>query len=314
MVKKYAPIVIFAYNRLDHLQETLHALEQAAGADDSEVFIYADGYKGDKDKERVLAVHNFLKAYEQKHPYKSLSVLCKEQNQGLEKSVIGGVGEILEKYGKVIVLEDDLIVSKDFLCFMNQALEYYEKNPNIWQISAWTENVPELKELEEDTYLWYRCNSWGWATWLDRWQKIDWEVRDYRNFRFSPSKRRKLNRGGADMSDMLDMQMQDKIHSWAIRFAYAECKNNMLTVFPKDTRVRNAGRDGSGTNCHEVMVGVGAAFTEETEKTEKEFCFGETVLKGRLNRLVYRSYSGSRLHCLKWRIKSILNRLGVRKF
>ncbi len=314
MVKEYAPIVIFAYNRLEHLQETLHALEQAEGAGDSEVFIYADGYKGDKDKEKVLAVHDFLKAYEQKHPYKSLSVLCKEQNHGLEKSVIGGVGEVLEKYGRAIVLEDDLIVSKDFLCFMNQALEHYEKNKNIWQISAWTEDVPELKELKEDTYLWYRCNSWGWATWLNRWQKIDWEVRDYQSFRFSPKKRRKLNRGGADMADMLDMQMQGKIHSWAIRFAYAECKNNMLTVFPRATRVRNAGRDGSGTNCHEISGTNTGDFAKETMELEKAFRFSDKVLKGRLNRLVYRSYSGSRLHCLKWRIKSVLNRLGIRKF
>lgn len=312
--KVYAPIIIFSYNRLDHLKATLQALEQADDASYSEVYIYADGYKGEEDRENVLAVHYFLKEYEKKHSYRKLAVIYREHNLGLEQSVITGVSEVLEKYQRIIVLEDDLIVSKDFIRFMNKALEYYEFNDKIWQISAWSEPVPELGRLKHDTYLWYRCNSWGWAIWRNRWQKIDWQVKDYTKFRFSMIKRRRFKRGGADMADMLDMQMQGKIHSWAIRFGYAEYKNNMLTVFPKITKVRNIGHDGSGTNCHKESETAILELKQGDIYESGKYSFGNEVLNKRLSHLLYRSYSGSCLHCLKWSIKSLLNRLGIQQF
>lgn len=326
-----APVIVFAYNRPEHLEKTLHALERAEGAELSELYLFADGYKGERDRQQVLKVHEYLKEYEKRSLFAKVHAVYGEQNRGLAESVITGVGSVIEKYGRVIVVEDDLLVAEDFLRYMNAALDHYEDHPDAWAVSGWTPEVPEIGALKTDTFLWYRCNSWGWATWLDRWRLIDWSMKDYPAFRYSIRRRRKMNRGGADLADMLDMQMQGKIHSWAVRFAYAESMNDKLTVFPKESRVVNCGRDGSGTNCHDIRKGsengaglhdgqnvvtdVSAGQQDTTAcGNKKEYNWGETLPDRKLDRKIYRAYSGSRRHCLKWRIKSVLNRLGIRKF
>lgn len=310
-----APVIVFTYNRLDHLKKTLCALERAKGADESELYLFADGYKGDKDRTQVQAVHAYLREYEKQSLFAGVHAVYRDGNKGLAESVITGVGSVIEKYGRVIVVEDDLVVSEDFLDYMNAALDHYESHPDAWAVSGWSPDVPELGMLSADTFLWYRSSSWGWATWLDRWRMIDWSLKEYPKFRFSVKKRRKMNRGGADMADMLDMQMQGKIHSWAIRFAYAESMNGKLTVFPKISMVINCGRDGSGTNCHDERTESGEHVRCPDERNGLEsYHWGETLPGRALDRKIYRFYSGSRLHCLKWRIKSILNRMGIKKF
>ncbi len=313
-----APVIVFTYNRPDHLKKTLEALEHAEGADISELYLFADGYKGEKDRQQVLAVHDYLREYEKRSLFAGVHAVYSERNRGLAESVIDGVGSVIGKYGRVIVVEDDLVVSDDFLNYMNAALDHYEDHPDAWAVSGWSPDVPEIGALSTDTFLWYRSSSWGWATWLDRWQMIDWSMKEYPKFRFSVRKRRKMNRGGADMADMLDMQMQGKIHSWAIRFAYAESMNDKLTVFPRETRVVNCGRDGSGTNCHDERENLKSATSSHSKQKDlgnrEGYNWGETLPGRKLDRKIYRAYSGSRRHCLKWRIKSILNRMGIRKF
>lgn len=326
-----APVVVFTYNRLDHLKKTLYALERAKGAEQSELYLFADGYKGDKDRQQVQAVHAYLREYEKQSLFAGVHAVYRDGNRGLAESVIAGVGKVIEKYGRVIVVEDDLVVSEDFLDYMNAALDHYENHPAVWAVSGWTPEVPEIRDIPTDTFLWYRSSSWGWATWLDRWSSIDWDMREYPKFRYSLRKRRKMNRGGADMADMLDMQMQGKIHSWAIRFAYAESMSDKLTVFPRISRVVNCGRDGSGTNCHDEQAESGnhandhsagapipdvlAGQQETGTYKSREGCrWGETLPERALDKKIYRAYSGSMLHCLKWRVKSILNRMGIRKF
>lgn len=306
-----APIVIFAYNRLDHLKECLQSLEKARGARESELFLFADGYKSDKDKEKVLAVHEFLKDYEKTHGFSRLEVVYGDRNKGLAASVISGVSNLMERYGKVIVVEDDLVVSEDFLEYMNGALEHYQDNKKVWQISGWSPKEPSIQTIPEDTFLWYRSSSWGWATWKDRWDMVDWDVKDYSKFRWSVSMRHRMKRGGADMADMLDMQMQGRINSWAIRFAYTESMNNMYTVFPTNSKVENCGRDGSGTNCH--ATSESHPLREMIDNNKEKYVWGSALPARSISRKIYRSYSGSRMHCVKWRIKSLFDRLGIRK-
>ena len=307
------PIVIFAYNRADHLAKTLQALEQAGGAEQTELFIFADGYKGEKDKNKVLEVHDYLNGYKARGRFKEIHVVLAEKNRGLAESVIQGVSQIVQKYGAVIVVEDDLVVTPDFIVYMNEALEHYKNQQQVWAISGWAPELDELSGLKEDTFFWYRSSSWGWATWQDRWEKVDWSIKNYSSFRYSWKLRKKMNRGGADMADMLDMQMQGVINSWAIRFAYAESMDDGMTVFPTVSKVTNCGQDGSGTNCHAVNVEKKEIY-RKAEKAERDRVWGESLPDKNLCRKLYRYYSGSRLHCAKWRLKSILNRLGIKKF
>ena len=180
--------------------------------------------------------------------FKSIVVFESADNKGLANSIISGVSQIVEKYKKVIVLEDDLITSPNFLNFMNQALDFYENNDKIFSISGYTLNLPSLKNSENDYYVGYRASSWGWGTWKNRWEKVSWEIQDVNRFIWNPVRHIQFMRGGSDMSLMLWRQMNGKIDSWAIRWCYHQFKYDLLTVFPAKSKVLSIGFGDAATH------------------------------------------------------------------
>ncbi|HET6559122.1 MAG TPA: hypothetical protein VFG54_17505 [Prolixibacteraceae bacterium] len=145
-------------------------------------------------------------------------------------------------------MEDDLVTSKNFLDFMNQAIDFYATNEKIFSISGYSMNLPSLKMLDEDFYFGYRASSWGWGTWKNRWETIDWEVRDYSNFIWNPFKQIKFMRAGSDMPYMLWKQMNGKIDSWAIRWCYDQFKKELFTVYPAKSKLVNIGIGADATH------------------------------------------------------------------
>jgi len=124
----YAPIALFVYKRLNHTKRTLKALQKNTLAQESELFVYSDGWKNEEDREKVEEIRNYLKTIS---GFKHLEIIKKEKNEGLANSIIAGVTDIVNKYGKVIVLEDDLVSSPYFLQFMNDALNLYENEERV---------------------------------------------------------------------------------------------------------------------------------------------------------------------------------------
>lgn len=242
------PVVIFVYNRPDHTKQTIESLAKNFLAKETEVFIFSDAAKNEKSFKNVEKVRNYIYSLSERNLFKSVQITKSEFNKGLANSVIAGVGQIINKYNKVIVVEDDLISSKDFLQYMNDGLDYYEKDKEIWSISGYSINLKIPKEYKSEIYFSYRGCSWGYATWKDRWERVNWNVTDYEKFKNNRKLRKKFNRGGRDMADMIDSQMEGKIDSWAIRWCYTQSKLDMLTVYPVISRIRNIGLDGTGTH------------------------------------------------------------------
>lgn len=243
-----APIILFVYNRKDHTAHTLEALKQNKLAAESSLFIFSDGAKSEEETEKIEDVRRLLYHYQKGNSFKNVQIAETKSNRGLAASVISGVTKIISEYGKAIVLEDDIVTAPDFLIYMNKALEYYEKDQRIWSISGYTLEMKSLKKYRQPVYFGYRASSWGWGTWKDRWELVDWEMKDYPDFIQDPERCKKFNRGGEDMCKMLACQMEGKIDSWAIRWCYHQSKRNMLTVYPSVSYVRNIGCDGSGTH------------------------------------------------------------------
>jgi hypothetical protein len=170
-MKNLAPIILFAYNRPFHTQETLHYLSQNILAEESTLIVYCDGAKQDaseENKQKIKQVRELVKA--QNWP-KEIQVIESEANRGLANSIVNGVREVTEKYGKAIVLEDDIITSKYFLKYMNDALNMYEDVEQVLSIGscnffAHEQNTPE-------TFFIPIPDCWGWATWKDRWQLFE---------------------------------------------------------------------------------------------------------------------------------------------
>ena len=242
--KELVPICLFTYNRLNETIKTIEALQNNFLAKDSDLYIYSDGGKTEKDKEKVTKVREYLYSIS---GFKSITTFESPTNRGLANSVISGVSKILELNERVIILEDDLVTSPNFLDFMNQALMFYQEDNTIFSISGYTLNLSSLPG-KKDYYFGYRASSWGWGIWRDRWKVIDWKVTEYENFIKDRSLVEKFKRGGSDLPRMLSNQINGRIDSWAIRFCFHQFKCNLMTVFPTKSKIISIGFSNEATN------------------------------------------------------------------
>ena len=265
-----APVILFAYNRPGHLKKTLDALKNNLNADKSVLYVFSDAAKSEKDKPLVYQVRSILKNIV---GFKDIIIRLHEENLGLAASVISGVTEVIKEHKKVIVLEDDLITSHNFLCFMNQALVKYENNKNIFSISGYTLPI-KMPKLSYDVFFSFRYSSWGWATWEDKWLKADWEVKDFQNLLSNKNLQAKLKRSGEDLLPMLKAQQLNLINSWAVRWAYTQAKNDAYCVCPVISKVMNIGADASGTNFTKSTLKYDVAIDE---KGICDFSFSDEV-------------------------------------
>lgn len=233
-----SPICLFVYNRPQETKAILESLSACRGADRHPLFIFSDGARNEQAFEAVNAVREIIH-----RPLNFLSVEYYESvdNNGLAMSIINGVSRILEQYEQVIVLEDDLLLSVDFLEYMENALVSHKNNSLIWSISGYSPAITMPLDYKGGTYLTSRASSWGWATWRDRWEGIDWDVKDYFLFSRSREQRKQFDMGGNDMSRLLGLQQRGRISSWAIRWCYAQFVKRMYTVYPVKSKVSNQG-------------------------------------------------------------------------
>lgn len=243
-MKNLAPIVLFVYNRPWHTRQTVEALQKNELASKSELFIYSDAPKNKEAKEKVNEVREYIKKVD---GFKKVTIVEREKNWGLADSIIDGVTKIVNKYGKIIVLEDDLVTSPYFLRFMNDALEFYETEKRVWHISGW--NYPIEGDGLGDVFLWRTMNCWGWATWANRWKYYDKNT-DKTITDFSKQDIDRFNLDGAhNFWSQVVANKKGKINTWAIFWYATIYKNNGLCLNPTRTYVENIGNDGSGVNC-----------------------------------------------------------------
>lgn len=244
-----SPIALFVYNRPEHTQSTLAALASNCLAPSSDLHIFCDGYRKESDIPKIKKVQEICRKVTGFH---SINIVEREQNIGLANSVITGVTELLKIYTSLIVLEDDLVTSSAFLDYMNAALLHYEHDSDVFSVGGYTfppQIMPLPPDYGFDSYSAYRCCSWGWGTWRDRWNRVDWDMRYYEEFSRCPERQQAFDRGGPDMSAMLAAQWEGKIDSWAIRFCYAHFMHDMRCIYPARSFVKNIGLDNSGVHC-----------------------------------------------------------------
>lgn len=244
----HAPVILFVYNRIEHTQKTIEALKAVGQADQINLIIYADGPGSDvTDRQKVEQVRSFLSLLQRDHPFRAIEVVERIENIGLARSIISGVSEVLARWDRAIVLEDDIVVSVLFYEIMNKLLNEYKEDGRVNSISGYMYPVAIPRE-SSDFFLMKRASSWGWATWRDRWEQVDWEVSDYNEFMSSKVLQRKFNEGGEDLTPMLIKWKKGMNDSWAIRWCYHQFKTRTYGIFPKNSMVVNIGNDGTGTH------------------------------------------------------------------
>ena len=244
-MRAHAPIVLFCYNRPWHLQQTVESLQMNTLASESELYIYSDGPKSMQEEDVVRKVREYISGIT---GFKNVTVFESPQNKGLATSVIEGVSYVLSKHPDVIVLEDDMLSTTDFLSFMNQALDVYAGRSDIFSVTGYTPPIDVPEGYPHDLYLVPRASSWGWGTWAHKWAKADWQVRDFQSLKNSPEQRNAFNLAGGDLWPMLAKQQKGVIDSWAIRWTYSQFAHGAYGLYPVHSKIKNIGTDGSGTN------------------------------------------------------------------
>lgn len=242
-----SPIVLFAFNRLEAVRRTVESLLQNTEAADSELYVFVDGPRDHvpTDRDKVGAVQKYVKTIQ---GFKQVTCTFAEKNKGLGASVIAGVTLVIKQYGRAIVVEDDLYCGKNFLAYMNQGLERYAENKEVFSVCGYTNKVTRPEGYGYDAYACVRSSSWGWGTWSDRWETVDWSLE---NWSECEAQAKDFNRwGGSDCYGMLGKWHEGKNQSWAIRFSYSQFVQGKVAIFPMVSKVINEGFNNQGTNCH----------------------------------------------------------------
>jgi hypothetical protein len=241
-----APVVLFAYNRVDHLKATLNSLSENELAINTEVFVFVDGPKNSIDSEKQNLILQDLDSGIGKK-FKTFTVKVSTQNRGLANSIISGVSEIVNRFGRIIVLEDDLVTSRHFLAFMNQALDRYENEDRVVSIHGYV--YPFKTPLQAPFFL-RGADCWGWATWSRGWKLFEPDGKMLLDLLTERKLKKEFNYdGNYNFIQMLKDQIAGKNNSWAIRWHASAFLKDKLTLYPNFSLVKNIGLDGSGTHC-----------------------------------------------------------------
>lgn len=287
------PILLLTYNRDEELKRILSNMASCHDSDRYDLFVHIDAPNifGDGDVECYKRIKRHIKEYSGK--FSTVNIMEEKYHRGLANSVISSVTEVINRYGKVIVIEDDLCLSKDCLNFLNDALDYYEKDNRVWSVTGYTPFLDSKNRLDKDVYFSYRSSSWAWATWKDRWDNIDWEVKDFDEFISDVRLQEEFCRGGYDLPQMLTRQMCGLIDSWAIRWCYSQSKRKMLSVFPKKTRVKHVFSEKSTHVMTEVR-------NEAFETDGTDYSFAEIYLDDEVTKEFAQHFSITRSQWDNW--------------
>jgi len=244
-----SPILLFVYNRPHHTKQTIEALQKNDLAKESELFIYSDAPKNESAKQDVEEVRSYIKSID---GFKDITIIEREKNFGLADSIIDGVTEIVNRYGKVIVLEDDLVTSPYFLRFMNEALEFYEYEEKVMHISGYV--YPIDNSGLNNTYFIKPTTCWGWATWKSSWSCFKKDASYYIEI-FDKKMVNDFNLNGAyDYFSQIVANKTGEMNTWAIFWYASVYINGGLSLHPKESFVKNIGHDGEGVHCGKTSV------------------------------------------------------------
>ncbi|MES2937385.1 MAG: glycosyltransferase family 2 protein [Pseudomonadota bacterium] len=249
MTHALAPIALFAYKRPDHLSRALASLRANPEAAGSRLVVFCDGSKGEADAAGVAAVRELTSRIE---GFGTVEVHRRDANAGLASSITEGVARVLDTHGRVIVVEDDLVVAPGFLRYMNEALALYAHDEAVASVHAYLYPLPGRLP---HTFFLRGADCWGWATWARAWRHFDADgARLLAQLRAGALTHAFDLDGAYPYTRMLEDQIAGRNDSWAIRWHASAYLRNMLTLYPGHSLVHNIGNDASGTHSGHTQV------------------------------------------------------------
>lgn len=314
MNNSLAPIILFVYNRPWHTEKTLEALMKNELADQSTLYIYCDGPKKNASEEVLKNIEELRNLIREKDWCKEVLILERDENLGLANSVIKGVTEVIERHGKVIVLEDDIVTGKYFLKFMNESLLIYHGEEKVFGVSGY--KYPSTDAINESTYFLPISSSWSFATWIDRWNKVNFDGNELLRIIDNKNLELRVDFGSNSFYKMLKDQISGANDSWAIRYYISMFLEDSFFLYPHKSLIENIGFDNSGTHCGHDDYYSSSAVTQKEIKIEKL----RIVLNKKIVDKIRKSFKEnfdkrtSRKPKIKQIVKRILRRLNFSSF
>jgi hypothetical protein len=242
-LKDLAPIGVSTYSRINHLKQTIEALQKNTLAKESEIYIFSDAPKKG-DEEIVAKVREYIHTID---GFKKVHILERNTNSRV-KNNRGGIRELLDKYGRMIFLEDDVATAPGFLQFMNDALNFYKNYSNILSVSGHTPNLSYFNDVFCDIYLSKRFHGWGVGFWHDKYNLIK-DIPSWSEIKRDQQTIQNLKDMGRDMVSMIQSEADHRIDALDIKACYLCAKYGYTNVLPTKTLVKNIGMDNSGVHC-----------------------------------------------------------------
>ena len=263
MRNSLAPIAIFTYKRLSYLKEMIDSLKNNIPSSKSVVFIFSDGWKNNHDREKVLEIRKYIKNIS---GFKKVFIILRPNNFGLSKNITDGINFVLKNNKKIIILEEDLKLSKNFLDFINSGLKIYERERKVASINGWFFPLNCKKNIP-DTFFIRGADCWGWGTWRRAWKKFDSNGQRLLN-KIRKNKLEKLFNfnNSFNYMQMLQDQINKKNQSWAIRWYASIFLENMYTLHPKASLVENTGTK-NGENSKFDFLNLSSSISKKKYQT-----------------------------------------------
>lgn len=287
-----APIILFVFNRPWHTEQTLEALANNRLACDSTLFIYCDGPKSDTPFEELRKIRQVREIVGKKKWCKEVYIIEGSENKGLAESIISGVTDIVNRYGKIIVLEDDLITSTAFLQYMNDALNMYEAEEKVMHVSAYWFPIKHSNDLPE-IFFYNTASCWGWGTWASSWSRLETNAELLkRRIIAQPQGIKRFTIGNsASFMNQLEGNILGRIKTWNVKWYATIFLNGGFSLHPNHSLVNNIGHDGSGMNC-----GTSSAYHWDNLANRievRQIPLVESRLARTMVRRFYKNYNGS---------------------
>lgn len=246
-MKTYAPIALFVYNRYDHVKKVVNAIKKNSIAKKSKIYVFSDFSETDKEQKKIKKIRKYLKKI---NGFKKISIIERKKNYGTSKNITTGLNYIFKTYDKCIIIEDDILVSTNFLYQINYFLNKYNLKDKIASVEGHMYPVPFDKNISE--YYFIRgAGCWGWGTWKKSWKNYEKSAQKLIN-KFNKNKNliRDFNYNNSyPYYKMLLKQLNTKKESWAIKWYASNFLKENYTLYFKNSLVKNIGLDGTGVNC-----------------------------------------------------------------
>ncbi|MDH3465863.1 MAG: glycosyltransferase [Gammaproteobacteria bacterium] len=299
-----APVLIVTYDRLEHLDRTISSLRSNIYAEQTDLFIASDFQRSDSEADKVTAVRSYLKTID---GFKSVTVFAREKNFGLVENCNSAVQYILEKFDRIIIMNDDLVTALGFLKFINEGLDRYRDNVKVFSVTGYCPPIRIPSSYGYDAFFLGRMSAWGCAMTKESYESVC-EITRNEFDDFIANK--KLSRafvkcGGQDLLTMLKRVAYDSLEAWDVQCMYTQFLKNQYTVYPSQSLVFNIGFDGTGMHCGKTDK------FDVTLSDKSSFTFPDDVIIDR--RIVKANYKfravPSYARKLLWKTRGLIMRL-----